>query len=150
LSLLTASLAAAISLPSSSRALVRSRAPAIVGMRPEAVEAFEEEGEEEEGAGLFHEEEELEELEEELEGEEPAAALPARSCTCSTKSCAFPRSSASQMPAEARDSETAAPRDSAAAAAAAAASASGYAFVVVVDSVFFVSLLRMILDFDCR
>ena len=130
MSLLRAALAAATSCPSSCRAFVRSRAPAIVGVRPEAAKllALEEEEGEEEGAaadddddadddgGLFHCC--CEELELELE-----AAL-ARSWTSSTKSRAFPRSSASQMPAEARDSETVAPRDSAAAAAAAAASAS--------------------------
>ena len=123
LSLPTASLAAATSCPSSRRAFCRSRAPAIVGALPEAVGAFafEEEGEEEDDDdGGF--ELELEELLDE-------AAL-ARSWTSSTKSRAFPRSSASQMPAEASDSETAAPRDSAAAAAAAAASASGSSVVV--------------------
>ena len=132
LSLLTASLAAATSFPSSWRAFVRSRAPAIVGVRPEEAKllALEEEEEEEGGddddddgdddRGIFQELEELEPF------ELDAAAL-ARSWTSSTKSRALPRSSASQMPAEARDSETAAPRDSAAAAAAAAASARGSA-----------------------
>ena len=133
MSLPTASLAAATSRPSSSRALVRSRAPAIVGVRPEEVKLFavededEEDDDDDDDVGFFHCCCEPEELD--------AAAL-ARSWTSSTKSRAFARSSASQMPAEARDSETAAPRDSAAAAAAAAASASGSATTD--ESAFFV------------